>query len=332
MDIKPKIICLGANLESLTALSALVSAGADVVGMITSYLKDETRGSDYRDLGPFCLSNSIPLLRTDDINSFESKRFIIDKSATHLFILGWSQILGEELINEVIIYGSHPSKLPYGAGRAPVPWTIIEKQEISAISIFEVVKEVDAGRIVYQNEFPVPKDFTSTELYQEVSEQLSTGFVKVYQALIDDCLTPIVQDNTKRTIRAKRTQYDGLIDFNKPAHEVHQLISATTEPFPGAYLFFHGRRITIWKSEKVDIWHHKGTVGQVLKKENNKLLVQCIDRPIWVYDFSSDSGEVILTNNFPLGSSFGVRIEDEIISLRNEVELLKQVINKNGFI
>lgn len=332
MNGDPKIVCLGANIESLAVLEALVSVRANIVGIITSHKKLESRGSDYRDLMPFSRVNSINLLRTDDINSIESKNFIRSTSATHLFILGWSQILDEDLINQITIYGSHPSKLPYGAGRAPIPWTIIERQESSAISIFEVVKEVDAGRIIYQREFDVIKGSTATELYSEVSKQLSIGFVKVYKDIKNDDLTPVVQDDSQRTIRAKRTPFDGKIDFSKPASEVHSLISAVTEPFPGAYSFFGGEKVTIWKSEEVEYWQHKGTIGQILRKESNKLLVQCGDKPIWLYDFSSDNHAQLSTFDFALGSSFGVFLEDEVVALRKEVEDLKKVIRRNGLI
>ena len=329
---KLKIICLGANIETKVALKGLVEYGIEIVGVITGALDQERRGSDYRDLKPFCALRKIPMLRVSSINSKEAKAFIKSTDASLMFILGWSQILDDEILSLVKVYGSHPSKLPYGAGRAPVPWTVLENNHCSALSIFEVVKDVDAGNLVYQHEFDLPIDSSSNDLYMIVAEELLKGFVSLYDNIVTGNVCPIAQNLTERTVRAKRFPCHGKIDFSMSAAEVLTLIRATTEPYPGAYSFFNGIKVIIWKSEKVDQNQHKGSPGQILMKKEGKLLVQCVDSPVWVYDFTTDEGEEIEINSFPLGASFGVLVEEEVLLLKDELNLMRSILKENGLI
>ena len=46
----------------------------------------------------------------------------------------------------------------------------------------------------------------------------------------------------------KRTPLDGKINWLKSAKEIHNLIRATTFPYPGAYTFFKNKKLIIWKS------------------------------------------------------------------------------------
>ena len=106
----------------------------------------------------------------------------------YIFVLGWSQIFKENLLsipNEFIV-GSHPSPLPEGRGRAPVPWTIIQEKKESAITLFKMSKGVDSGEILVQKYFEVPTNSYASELYNVVAENLRDAFSEIYDNIISN--------------------------------------------------------------------------------------------------------------------------------------------------
>ena len=327
----PRIICIGANLESLIVLKVFVKQGITLCGLVTLPETQETKGSDYRNLAPFAKSNNIPLIITENINSADTKRKIRELQPDYVFILGWSQVLDSELISiaKNVVVGSHPSALPFGAGRAPVPWTILDELETSAVTFFEITDEVDAGGIFLQIPFKIEKNITANLLYNIISKYLAEGFLEIYNKIINNSLALERQKRNDRTVRAKRTYNDGLIDFNKSSADVDKLIRAVTDPYPGAFTFYKDEVLTIWNSELPVSCYHKGVPGQILKKDENKLLVQCGDKPIYVYNFSV-KGETVDCSYFQLGDKLGLNPIIEVINLRNEIKTLKKVLEENG--
>jgi len=50
----------------------------------------------------------------------------------------------------------------------------------------------------------------------------------------------------------KRTPKDGKIDWTRSGKEIHNLIRASTYPYPGAFTFFKGDKLIIWKADFID--------------------------------------------------------------------------------
>jgi hypothetical protein len=61
-----------------------------------------------------------------------------------------------------------------------------------------------------------------------------------------------------------------------------------------------------------------GTVGQILAKEGENLLIQAGDKPLWVTQLTSN-GVPLDLSTVPRGSTFGYRVHDEIHQLRQRV-------------
>ena len=300
------VVCIGSNIESLVCLHKFIDNNIQIAGLVTLDFQQQERGSDYRNLVPFCEENDIPFFKTKNINSIKTKDWLKSINPDVIFILGWSQILDVELIDlpKKYIIGSHPSDLPYGAGRAPVVWTILEELKKSAVSFFKISKEVDAGNLVLQKHFQIPERSDSTLLYNLVAMNLSEGFVEVYQRIISNTLLEKKQDMSRRTVRRKRVFEDGLLHFNKSATEIDRLIKATSEPYPAAFSFYNGKRYSVWKSELSDFVSSKKQMGEILKITNDRLLVQCFESTVWLYDITDLTEGITSANLFEVGNHF----------------------------
>src|SRR5690606_21684147 len=71
---------------------------------------------------------NIPLYKVNHINDNECIDIINKYNLDWLFIIGWSQIVSNQVLNSPKsgCIGMHPTLLPVGRGRAAIPWAIIK--------------------------------------------------------------------------------------------------------------------------------------------------------------------------------------------------------------
>ena len=325
---KPSIVCIGTNLESQVALEGLLKNNARVEAVVTRPAGNDRGVCDYVDLHPLCDAYGVKTLDTVDINSTETVQLLRHIGADYFYTLGWSQLFSTEVLTapKHYVVGSHPSTLPQGRGRAPVPWTLIEGQRESAISLFRMAVGADDGDLLRQDHFEIPERANASDLYQIVADQLRDAFVSLYNQHCESTpLTALPQDESLATHRAKRSPADGHLDFSEKAETLDRLVRAVAKPFPGAYTYYQGTKVTVWSADPRGTPAYSGRPGQILLLEKDRLLVQAADQPIWFSDLQIDQAPVSL-QQFRIGSHFGYRVEDELHRLRNEVAELKRLL------
>lgn len=325
----PRIVCVGSNLESEKVLNKLLPNGANVVGVATLPPRSSSSVSDYRDLHPLCREYNVPVVDTEDINDKETLQAIKHLDPEYIFVLGWSQLFGRELLDlpSGFVVGSHPTPLPERRGRAPVPWTILEGHPRSAVSLFRMLAGVDNGPILVQLWFDVPERPYAMQLYQIVADTLAQAFMDLYHDLEAGTWTEKEQANDKATYRAKRVPADGVIDFQEPAENIDRLVRAVSEPFPGAYTYYDDRRVRIWRSDPYSGPEFKGRPGQILKRQESGLVVQAGDQPIVLRELTID-GEPVPAGNFSADKIFGYRVQDMIYDLRIRLANLEKKLGE----
>jgi methionyl-tRNA formyltransferase len=326
---RPKIICLGMNEESEKTISALAAVGADIGAIAGLPAKDAAGVCDFVDHSKIASQLGVAFLPVSDVNAPETLAAFRANGADMLFVLGWSQLLSADAIETFPrgVVGSHPSELPDGRGRAPIPWTILEDLRRSAVTLFRMTTGVDDGAILKQTRFDIPNRPTARLLYDMVAVTLARSFADLYTDLATGQVTELSQNIERARWRAKRVPADGWIDFRAEAEAIDRLVRAVSEPFPGAYSYIEGERAVFHRSSLAsgsDL-RRKGMPGQVLARRQGMLLVQAGDAPLWL-------GEPSLPTDRPvrlrLGDRFGFQIEDELHALRKRLDLLEQRTSK----
>lgn len=315
-----KVVCIGSNIESDIALRGLVEAECKIDALITLPPNESVGVSDYVDMHPFCQQHGIKVIDTVNVNDRQCIAEVQAINADYLFTLGWSQLFSSSLIQcfSQFVIGTHPAPLPFGRGRAPVPWTILEGLRTSAVTFFRIDDGVDSGKIIKQYFFEVPSDIYAIDLYRLVAENLKKGFIEIYKQISrGESLSFSNQDESNATHRAKRSREDGLIDFHDSAVKIDRLIRAVSHPFPGAYTFYNGKRIIFWGCSLQNLPPYSGVVGQILKRQDEKLLVQTGSGLIWLKNPTNEMGEKIPVNAFHVNAKFGYNVQEEIHLIKN---------------
>lgn len=324
----PRVLCVGANLESEVVLDALVKAHVSLAGVVTLPSRVVEGVSDYRDLHSKCEAAEIPVIDTMDINDKTTVTRIEELTPDYIFVLGWSQLLGRQLLSvpSQFTVGSHPTPLPARRGRAPVPWTILEDCRESAVTLFRITPGVDDGPILLQRWFTLPQRPYAIDVYRTVADTLAEGFLTLYRAFQQGKIEERQQSSEQVTYRAKRVPADGHIDFTVPADAVDRLVRAVSEPFPGAYSYYEDAVIHVWRAEPYTGPERKGVPGQILAREEDWLIVQAGDAPVRLGHFT-ENGAPQPAGRFHVSSVFGYRVEDTLADLRRRVDELERKRN-----
>jgi len=168
-----------------------------------------------------------------------------------LFIIGWSQIVSNQVLNSPKsgCIGMHPTLLPVGRGRAAIPWAIIKGLDKTGVTMFVMDEGVDTGDILGQIEIPIKSDTTATDLYNKVTDAHIDLISEIFPLLKSDNYSIHVQDESQATYWEGRTPADGQLDSSMTINEADALIRGTTHPYPGAYYIKDKEKFIIWKAE-----------------------------------------------------------------------------------
>jgi methionyl-tRNA formyltransferase len=233
----------------LACMEEIYAAGGRL-DLVLTLLDDKARkktGRIYPD--DFCNRHGIPLVKIGHINDAEARAAIRAQQLDWLFIIGWSQIAGEDVLRVPRrgALGMHPTLLPEGRGRAAIPWAILKKLPRTGVTLFRLEPGVDTGPIAAQVEIPIAPDETATSLYQRVSEAHQTLLREAWPGLTGNTVRFTPQDESLATYWPGRTPEDGWILPTMTVGEVDRLVRATTRPYPGAYIEEGGVATRIWR-------------------------------------------------------------------------------------
>lgn len=243
------VTCVRLGLSCVEEICAL---GGRIEVLIT--LKDEMdrekSGRVYLD--QFAGQHQIPLVKVHHINEEAVVQIIKEKRLDWLFIIGWSQIAGDEILNAPKngCIGMHPSLLPEGRGRASIPWAIIKGLPKTGVTLFRLDAGTDTGDIIGQEEIPISEETTASELYEKVNEAHIRLIRNYWELIVENKVKLRRQNEEEATYWEERRPEDGEIKKEMTVGEALTLIRAVTKPYPGAF-YKDGKKIwIIWSAKK----------------------------------------------------------------------------------
>lgn len=147
---------------------------------------------------------------------------------------GWSWIIPDELVEKYDCLCLHPSPLPKYRGGSPIQNQIINNERMSAITIFKMNKEIDAGAIIKQ--LPMSLSGKIKDILNRMAE---LGFSATYDFLKNGYeLTE--QNHDEMTYFSRRKPSESEITheeiLTKNAEYLYNKIRMLNDPFPNAYI------------------------------------------------------------------------------------------------
>lgn len=257
-----------------SCLDALCRAG-HVPSLAIGYPPSLSDRSGYRSLEDLSRKYSFQLLETEDINSPESLARLREAAPDVHLVFGWSQLLSKELLSVPTrgTLGTHPTRLPEGRGRAPIPWTLIKGLTRSAVTLFYLEEGVDCGDIVDQPEFDIGPEDDAGTLYEKIERVHVRMILENIDAVLKGTAPRKPQDHSKATYWPRRRPEDGKIDWSRPAGEIFNWVRGLTHPYPGAFTFLKGKKLLLWRAAQGG--EAKAAPGTVVEVGADGMLVAC---------------------------------------------------------
>lgn len=327
-----RIVVAGATVSTHQTLDALIRHGADVVGVLQLRSESSHTVTAFSPLDELAEPHGIPCATFRNINDAEIVEQVRAWQPDLMFVVGLSQLVRAEMMSIPPrgSVGFHPTFLPSGRGRAPLAWLTLDAQP-GAATFFLIDEGVDSGPIFVQETFEVTAEDYAADVERKLVDAMKVALDRWVPELLSGVWDPRPQDEVLATYNGRRNLDDGLLDWNQSVDQVHSLIRATSNPHPGAYTWYQGRKLIVWRAELEKHLPWRGAVGRVLHVEPERgALVQVSDGLLWLtqVQFSDEaeprSGETALK----VGLKLGFVVQDEVARLRDRVDDLESRLSR----
>ncbi|HEY5588217.1 MAG TPA: methionyl-tRNA formyltransferase [Candidatus Paceibacterota bacterium] len=163
-------------------------------------------------------NNNIPILKPEKIKQEFIDEFIkynVDLS----IVVAYGKILPEVLINipKLETINIHYSLLPKHRGASPLESSLLNGDEVTGVSIQQMVFKLDSGPILADNEVSIGINETKEDLKNILIETGGNLLCEIIPKIIEKSIQPKIQDESQATFCTKIKKEDGELNFNNNA-------------------------------------------------------------------------------------------------------------------
>lgn len=285
-------VLLGCVEETRDTLLHLLRLGErpDHIVCITPEEARRQRVTNYVDMRAVAASLNIPcsILRSYSMKAEDGALFA-NLSPRILLVVGWQRLVPDAVLQHVKdgTVGFHGSSniLPWGRGRSPINWSIIEGRDRFALHMFFIAPGVDDGDVIAIKLYDInPYDNCRTLYYKTAIAQAE--LLARYLPLMRTGECSRMRQYGEEFYYPKRTPEDGRIDWTADAGTICRLVRAVTWPYPGAFTTLGNSRVMIWDAQPFSRDFFSGAVpGEVCFVSDNgtgEFVVRCGDGTLLV--------------------------------------------------
>lgn len=300
-----KAVFIGAVRISYECLEEVLTQGVDVNAIFTvdDEIAPTTSGCvSFEELAD---RQGIPIYKIKSINDEKSLDIIRGLNPDVIFVIGWQQIISRPILKipKRGVIGMHSSLLPKYRGHAPVNWAIINGERKTGITMMYLDERVDGGDIIGQKEVDIEFADNCRTIYEKLSVKAKELLRKNLQD-IDKGTVRRIKQKAFYSAMPRRRPEDGIIDWSKNTLDLYNWIRALTRPYPGAFTYYHGRKIFFWEAVVINDLDDKDNSvlpGTIIGKErNNALIVKTKDAALKICDYS-----IVDYDDIDIGGRFG---------------------------
>lgn len=297
-----KIIFMGTPDFAVPSLKRLYESKHEITAVVTTPDRERGRGQkvSFTPVKEFALEKNLPVLQPEKL---KDEGFIneLKKYGADLYVIVAFRILPREVFT-IPLKGSfnlHGSLLPKYRGAAPIQWALIKGEKETGFTTFALAEKVDTGNIYYQEKVEINDEDNFGTLHDKMSLQGAEVVLKTVEMIESGNFVLQEQDNSKASPAPKITKETQLIDWNKPAVEVHNLIRGLS-PYPGAFFYNNGKLIKVFASK---ISGEKLNAGEI-KQTRTELFIGCSEIALQILELQQEGKRRMSTEEFLRGFSF----------------------------
>ncbi|HEY8622479.1 MAG TPA: methionyl-tRNA formyltransferase [Casimicrobiaceae bacterium] len=290
-----------------TALAAILSAGFNVVAVLTRPDRPQGRGLKVTAsaVKSLALGRGLALFQPATFSDEGAGAELAGAAIDVLVVAAYGLILPPPVL-EGPRHGCinvHASLLPRWRGAAPIQRALLEGDAQTGISIMQMDAGLDTGALISARVLPIgPRDSAAT-----LTERLAAvGAEAIVETLIclqrDGRVDVLPQQERGASYARKISRDDAAIDWQAPALAIDRQVRAL-DPVPGAFTMLDGKPIKIWASEPAS--GHFGAPGTVVRAESGGLVIACGEGALAVRELQRAGGRRLGAADFLTGNPIG---------------------------
>jgi methionyl-tRNA formyltransferase len=309
-----RIVFFGTPAFAVPSLTTLADSRHSVVGVVTQPDRPRGRGQKVSPspVKAAALDRGLPVLQPDRLRDSTVLEQLRHLDADLGVVAAYGKILPAEVLAwpRLGLINVHASLLPRWRGAAPIHRAILAGDTATGITIMRVVQALDAGPMLRAVETPIEPNETSAAL----ESRLALVGADLVRRVIDDLESGHVaeapQDETLVTYASRLTRADSILDFSKPALDVHNAIRGL-QPWPLATAMLEDRRVRLLESSLRADETARLPPGTITKVEADAFVVSTGRGAVAIGRLQLDGRPVVSARDFLNGHA--VKIGDRFL-------------------
>jgi methionyl-tRNA formyltransferase len=269
-----RVLLFGYGLRPVEIADFLVRVGARVVGLVVPSNRD---GENIEVLVDHCQRKNIALLRQpaskNALPGFVQHCRLL--SPDLILVPAYTMKLPQQVLDlpRLGAVNLHGGLLPKYRGAHVLQWAIIMGENETGVTAHYMDADWDTGPVIGEKRVSI--EFTDHAI--NVWEKLNRAAIEVltyhWAEIASGNAQGQPQDETKAKWWPARTADNGRINWRNPAERAYNLVRALVPPWPGAFSFFHGKKVVVTKAWPLPHRTAERLAGMIIGTEAAGVLV-----------------------------------------------------------
>ena len=277
-----RILFMGTPDFALFSLRALVEAKENIIGVITQ--PDKPKGRGYTLMPPpvkvYALEQNLPVYQPATLKGEEFEALLTELNPELIVVVAFGKILPKNVL-DYPKYGCinvHGSLLPAYRGAAPMQRAIIDGCATTGITTMYMDVGLDTGDMLLRDEVEIGENDNFEDMHDRLGAVGAGTLLRTIEALKDGTLVAQKQDASLATYAAKIEKEDCVLDFARPAKELHNQIRGLS-PIPLSFTHTPDGKLLKVLTSRVSgvVCPADAIVGTVVSLDNGAITVACGD-------------------------------------------------------
>lgn len=307
-----RIVFMGTPDYAVPVLAEAVKAGHEVVGVYTQPDKPVGRKQilTMPPVKEYALQQGLTVYQPRRVKRKQAVEELASLQPELILVAAYGQILSQEILDlpRLGCINLHASLLPRYRGASPIQRCIMNGDTVSGVTAMQMDIGIDTGDILMKQEVPVYHEDTAEDLHDRLAEAAGQVTARVLEQLSrGETLTREPQCEAEATMAPMLSKEDGHIGWSREAEAIYNQIRGLY-PWPSAYTFWNGKKLTIWKAAVAEPAEGAGKPGEVIVK-GKRLFVTAGDGLLEILSLQLQgkkqmAADVFLLGNHPEGAIF----------------------------
>jgi methionyl-tRNA formyltransferase len=233
-----RIVFMGTPDFAVPTLAAVIAAGHRVAAVYTQPPRPAGRGMAERTsaVQRFAEQAAIPPLTPRTLKTAAEQQIFAGLKADVAVVVAYGLILPKPVLEAPRegCLNLHASALPRWRGAAPIQRAIMAGDTETAATVMQMDEGLDTGPICLEERVGIGPDMTAGELHDVLAQRGASLMVRALAEIEHGRLAGVPQPAAGVTYAAKIGKGETVIDFSRPAQEVHNHVRGLS-PIPGAW-------------------------------------------------------------------------------------------------